>query len=107
MIAAAVSARLVRFTALGLLAVVTAASTEGAWTMWMMSAASPWDSVGTFSTREQCLEALHQQAQAVEKLGLKVTEDIAGSSFTATDADRDMRGQCLLHTVDPQGAKGK
>lgn len=33
MIAAAVSARLVGFTALGLLAVVTSASTEGAWTM--------------------------------------------------------------------------
>ena len=94
-------------TLLCLLALATSASADGAWALWMMGAASPWDSVGTFSTREQCLEALHQQAQAVEKLGLKVTEDIAGSSFAATDADRDMRGQCLPDTVDPRGPKGK
>ena len=48
--------------------------------MWMMGASSPWDSVGTLPTREQCIEALHQQAQAVKKLGL---------------------------TVDPRGPKGK
>ena len=94
-------------TLLCLLALATSASADGAWALWMMAAASPWDSVGTFSTREQCLEALHQQAQAVEKLGLKVTEDIAGSSFAATDADRDMRGQCLPDTVDPRGPKRK
>jgi hypothetical protein len=91
----------------GLLTLATSASAEGAWTMWMMGAASPWDSVGTFPTREQCLDALHQQAQAVEKLGLKVTEDVSGNSFGATDADRDMRGQCLPDTVDPRGTKGK
>ena len=73
----------------------------------MMGAASPWDSVGTFFTREQCLDALHQQAQAVEKLGLKVTEDVSGNSFAATDADRDMRGQCLPDTADPRGPTGK
>jgi hypothetical protein len=90
-----------------LLTLATWAFAEGAWTMWMMGAESPWDSVGTFPTREQCLEALHQQAQAVEKLGLKVTEDVPGSSFAATDADRDMRGQCLPDTVDPRGPKRK
>ena len=67
-----------------LLALVTSASAEGA-----------WDSVGTFSTRELCMDALHQQAQAVEKLGLKVTEDVPAGSFLATGADQDVRGQCL------------
>ena len=90
-----------------LLTLATSAPAEGAWTMWMMGASSPWDSVGTFPTREQCMEALHQQAQAVEKLGLKVTEDGPGGSFAGTDADRDIRGQCLSDTVDPRGPKGK
>jgi|SRR5690242_5744220 hypothetical protein len=88
--------RLLMFTAL--------TSAEGAWTLWMMGASSPWDSVGTFSTRELCAEALHQQAQAVEKLGLKVTEDATAGSFVATGAGQDIRGQCL---VDPRGPKGK
>ena len=52
-------------------------------------------------------EAQHQQAQAVEKLGLKITEDAPGGSFAATDADRDIRGQCLPDTEDPRGPKGK
>jgi hypothetical protein len=91
----------------GLLTPATSASAEDAWTLWMMGASSPWDHVSTFPTREQCLDALHQQAQAVEKLGLKVTEDVPGSSFAAADADRDMRGQCLPDTVDPRGPKGK
>jgi hypothetical protein len=86
---------------------VASTSAEGAWTMWMMGASSPWDSVGTFPTREQCMEALHQQAQAVEKLGLKVTEDGPGASFAGTDADRDIRGQCLPDTVDPREPKAK
>ena len=90
-----------------LLAVATSAQTDGTWMLWMMGASSPWDSVGTFPTREQCMEALHQQAQAVEKLGLKVTEDGPGGSFAGTDADRDIRGQCLSDTVDPRGPKGK
>ena len=90
-----------------LLMFTTLASAEGAWTLWMMGAASPWDSVGTFSTRELCMEALHQQAQAVETLGLKVTEDAAAGSFLATGADQDMRGQCLPDTDDPRGPKGK
>ena len=88
-----------------LLAFATSAFAEGAWKMWMMGASSPWDSVSTFSTREQCMEALHQQAQAVEKLGLKATEDGPGGSFAGTDADRDIRGQCLPDTVDPSGPK--
>jgi hypothetical protein len=90
-----------------LLAFATSAFAEGAWTMWMMGASSPWDSVSTFSTREQCMEALHQQAQAVEKLGLKVTEDGPGGSFAGTDADRDIRGQCRPDTADPNGPRAK
>jgi len=90
-----------------LLALATSASAEGAWTLWMMGAASPWDSVGTFSARGLCMETLHQQAQAVEKLGLKVTEDAAAGSFLATGADQDIRGQCLPDTDDPRGSKGK
>lgn len=90
-----------------LLTLVTSASAEGAWVLWMMGASSPWDSTGTFPTREQCVEALHQQAQAVEKLGLRVAEDAPGGSFAATDADRDIHGQCLPDTEDPRGPKGK
>ena len=90
-----------------LLALATSASAQDKWTLWMMGASSPWDGVGTFPSREQCIEALHQQAQAVEKLGLKVTEDVAGGSFIATGADQDIRGQCLPDTIDPRGAKGK
>jgi hypothetical protein len=33
------------------------------------------------------MDALHQQAQAVEKLGLKVSEDAAAGSFLVTSAD--------------------
>ena len=90
-----------------LLAPAPPVSAQATWTLWMMGASSPWDSVSNFPTREQCMEALHQQAQAVEKLGLKVTEDVAGGSFTGTDADRDIRGQCLPDTEDPRGPKGK
>src|SRR5260370_30614536 len=82
----------IAFVALSLLALATSASAEGAWTLWMMGASSPWDSVGTFSTWELCMEALHQQIQAVEKLGLKVSEDAAAGSFLATGADQDIRG---------------
>jgi hypothetical protein len=92
---------------IGVLALATSASAEGAWTLWMMAAASPWDSVGTFSTRELCMEALHQQTQAVETLGLKVTEDAPAGSFVATGAGQDIRGQCLPDTDDPRGPKGK
>ena len=64
------------FVALSLLAPATSASAEGAWTLWMMGASSPWDSVGTFATRELCMEALHQQAQAVEKLDRGLTRRV-------------------------------
>jgi len=91
----------------GMFALATSASAEGAWTLWMMGASSPWDAVGIFSTPELCMEALHQQAQAVEKLGLKVTEDVPAGSFLATGADQDIRGQCLPDTDDPRGPKEK
>ena len=85
----------------------TSTSAEGAWMLCMLGASSPWDPVGIFSTRELCMEALHQQAQAGEKLGLKVTEDTAAGAFLATGADLDIRGQCLPDTDDPRGSKGK
>ena len=97
----------IAFVALSLVALATSASAEGAWTLWMMGASSPWDAVGIFATRELCMEALHQQAQAVEKLRLKVTEDVPGGSFVAAGADQDVRGQCLPDTDDPHGPKGK
>ncbi len=53
------------------------------------------------------MEALHQEAQVVEKTGLKVTEDMSGGSFAGTDSDGDIRGQCLPDTSDPRGPKGK
>lgn len=87
------------------LAVATSVLAEGAWTLWMMGGDSPWDSVGSFPTREECVTALHQQAEAVEKLGLKVTEDVVAGSFTATDGDRNVRGQCMLDTSDPRGPR--
>jgi hypothetical protein len=37
-------------------------------------------------------------------LGLKVTEDVPGGSFAGTDADRDIRGQCLPDTIDPRAS---
>jgi hypothetical protein len=97
----------IAFVVLGLLACATSATAQDKWTLWMMGASSPWDPVGTFSTRELCMEALHQQAQAVEKLGLKVTEDVPAGSFLATGADQDVRGQCLPDTMDPRGPKEK
>jgi hypothetical protein len=90
-----------------LLALATSALAENSWTLWMIDASSPWDSLGTFSTRELCMEALHRQIQAVEKLGRKVSEDETAGSFLATGADRDIRGQCLADTDAPRGPKGK
>jgi hypothetical protein len=45
-----------------------------------MGGDAPWDSVSTFPTREECAMAMHQQAQALERMGLRVTED-PGASF--------------------------
>ena len=50
--------------------------------------------------------ALHQQAQALEKMGLRVSEE-PGVSFNCADADRTMRGQCLAESVDPRTAAAK
>ena len=107
MMGAAICARILLTTLCCLLTLATSASAEAAWTLWMMGGSSPWDLVGTFATREQCVEALHQQAQAVQKVGLKVTEDVPGGLFAGTDAERDIRGQCLPDTVDPSGPTGK
>jgi len=68
---------------------------------------SPVVTIPVTAVRKLCMEALHQQAQAVEKLGLKVTEDAPAGSFVATGADQDVRGQCLPDTDDPRGPKGK
>ena len=88
-----------------LLTFATSALAQTPWTLWMMGASSPRDSVGIFSTRDLCMEALHQQT--VETLGLKVSEDAAAGSFLATGADQDIRGQCLPATDAPRGPKGK
>jgi hypothetical protein len=85
-----------------LCALLVSAAAEGSWVFWMMGEGSPWDRVATFQTREECLAAMHEQAQAVEKRGLAVTEDMAGGSFVGADADRRLRGQCLPDTVDPR-----
>ncbi len=87
------------------LAVATPASAEAAWMLWIMGNGSPWDSVGTHATKEECVAALHLEAVSVEKLGLKATEDVVGASFTAKDADRDVRGRCLPDDQDPREKK--
>ena len=87
------------------LAVATPAPAEAGWMLWMMGNGSPWDSVGTYATKEECVAALHLEAVSVEKLGLKATEDVVGAAFTAKDADRDVRGQCLPGDQDPRDKK--
>jgi len=52
------------------------------------------------------MEALHQQAQAVEKLGLKVTEDAAAGSFLATGADQDIAGSACPTPTTRVGRRG-
>jgi hypothetical protein len=59
----------------------------------MMGGDSPWDSVGSFPIQEEGVAALHQQAPAAEKLGLKVTEDVAAGSFTAAGGS----GTCAVN----------
>lgn len=53
------------------------------------------------------MAAMHQQAQAIEKLGLTVTEDAAGGSFVGADAARRLQGQCLVDAVDPREREAK
>lgn len=93
--------RSILFAALSLVAFAAVASAEASWTLWMMGASSPWDSVGSFPTKEECVAALQQQAQAVRKIGLQVSEDVTAAAFAARDADRDMRGQCLPEASGP------
>ena len=76
------------------------------WVLWIQGGDSPWDAVSTFPTREECAGALHQQAQAVEKMGLKVTET-PGTSFSAGDSDRTFKGQCLTENADPRATAAR
>ncbi|HZP37207.1 MAG TPA: hypothetical protein VFE48_12065 [Methylomirabilota bacterium] len=99
--------RLILTTVALLLAAAAApALAADGWVLWIQGNDSPWDSVSTFETREECAGALHQQAQAVEKLGLKVTET-PGASFSAADTDRAFKGQCLVANADPQATATK
>ena len=97
--------RLILTTLALLLATASPALADG-WVLWLQGGDSPWDSVSTFPTREECAGALHQQAQAVEKLGLKVTETPA-ASFSAADTDRTFKGQCLIENADPRSSAAK
>jgi hypothetical protein len=88
-----------------LLASAVSASAECAWVLWMMGESSPWHVFQAFSTREGCIGAMHQQAQAIDKRVLRVTQDMSGGSFMANAHGRVRRGQCLPDTVDPRGPK--
>src|SRR5882672_10108098 len=90
---------------LAVVGLASPASADGGWVLWMMGGDSPWDSVSTFATREECAVAMHQQAQALEKMGLRVSEE-PGASFNGADADRTMRGQCLAENADPRARGG-
>lgn len=92
---------------LALLSLTAPASADGGWVLWMMGGDSPWDSVSTFPTRDECATAMRQQSQALEKMGLRVVASPAGASFEAADADRTMRGQCLAENLDPRSAAAK
>ena len=92
--------RLILTALIVLLAAASPAFAES-WVLWIQGGDSPWDSVSTFPTREDCAGALHQQAQAVETMGLKVTE-APGASFAAGDTDRTFKGQCLIENADPR-----
>jgi len=89
--------------------VFTSAATahaECAWVLWMMGESSPWHVFQAFSTREGCITAMHQQAKAIDKRALRVTQDMSGSSM-ANAHGRILCGECLPDTVDPRGLKGK
>src|SRR2546425_7583545 len=76
------------------------------WVLWMMGESSPWHVFQAFSTREGCITAMHQQAKAIDKRALRVTQDMSGSSM-ANAHGRILCGECLPDTVDPRGLKGK
>ena len=97
--------RLVLLT-LAIFILAASASADGGWVLWMMGGDSPWDSVRTLPTREACAAAMHQEVQALEKMGLRVTE-VPGASFEGADAGRTMRGQCLAEGADPRAAAAK
>src|SRR5207245_11278089 len=82
------------------LAVASPTSADGGWVLWIMGGDSPWDSVSTLATREECAVAMHQPSQALEKMGLRVSEE-AGPAYTGAAAGRHRRGQCrrshLIH----------
>lgn len=88
------------------LALASPVSADGGWVLWIMGGDSPWDSVSVFATREECAAAMHQQAQALERVGLRISED-PGGSFSGADGDRAMRGQCLAEGVDPRTTAAK
>ena len=93
--------------AFSLLASAATADAECAWVLWMMGGSYPWHVFQAFSTREACVRAMHQQAKAIDKRVLKVTQDMSGGSFMANAHGQIHRGQCLPDTVDPRGPKGK
>src|SRR6266849_7187204 len=93
--------------ALYLLASAATAHAECAWVLWMMGESSPWHVFQAFSTREGCITAMHQQAKAIDKRALRVTQDMSDGSFMAKAHARIRRVECLPDTVDPRGLKGK
>ena len=90
-----------------LLASSATAYAECAWVLWMIGGSYPWHIFQAFSTREGCVAAMLQQAKAIDKRVLKVTQDISGGSFMANAYGQIHRGQCLPDTVDPGGPKAK
>ena len=93
--------------AFSLLTSAAPADAECAWMLWLMGGSSPWSVFRALSTREACIEAMHQQAAAIDKRALKVTEDTSGGAFIANARGRMRRGHCLPDVVDPLGQKGK
>ena len=49
----------------------------------------------------------HDGAKFAEVMADLYHDDAPDGSFAATDADRDIRGQCLPDTIDPRGPKGR
>src|SRR5712692_6490522 len=77
---------------LSLLISAATADAECAWVLWMMGGPYPWHVFQAFSTREACVRAMHQQAKAIDKRVLKVTQDMSGGSFMANAQGQIHRG---------------